>query len=133
MAHGVPSLPREYNGRCTTSELFHDLIDAHKKRERSRYDPAPEVVKMAAWEWHAENRGRVLGSLNHEYIAAFERASARLIENGRMTPPHPETKAREWAVSLETHEKEYLERKAIEEAAIEVASVSDESPAMTIW
>jgi hypothetical protein len=114
---------------------FHDLIDAHKKRERSRYDPAPEVVKMAAWEWHAENRGRVLGSLNHEYIAAFEKSAARLVENGRMTPPPPppETTAEEWAVILEKHEKEYFAEKAIEEAAIEAAGVSDEGPPLTNW
>ena len=41
---------------------FHDLINAHESNKLWRYNPAPEVVKMAAWEWHAENRNRVLGS-----------------------------------------------------------------------
>jgi hypothetical protein len=44
---------------------------------------------MAAWEWKAEDGDCVLGSLNHEYVAALEKASARLVEIGPMTPPPP--------------------------------------------
>lgn len=101
---------------------FHDLIDAHKKRERSRYDPAPEVVKMAAWEWHAENRDRALGSLNHDYIAAFERASARLVEVGRMTLFDTERTDE----SFEESEETALESFSIEGAAIKAADSSEE-------
>jgi hypothetical protein len=45
---------------------FHDLTDAYRDKQFSRYHPAPEVVKMAAWEWKAEDGDCVLGSLNHE-------------------------------------------------------------------
>lgn len=86
--HGTwgPFQPEGRQWALHQQRTFHDLIDAHESKQRWRYDPAPEIVKTAAWEWEAENRGRALGSLNHEYIAAFESASARLVETGRMTP-----------------------------------------------
>ena len=77
---------------------------------------------MAAWEWHAENRDRVLGSLNHEYIAAFDRASARLVENGRMTPSDTGRTDEEFEKGEETA----LEGMSIEDAETKAATSSDE-------
>jgi hypothetical protein len=106
---------------------FHDLTDAYESKRLWRYKPAPEVVKMAAWEWKAENGNCVLGSLNHEYVAALERASACLVENGPMTPP-PEEVAPEALWQYE------------EGMVIGATVVSDEGeegvsghPAMTAW
>ena len=126
--HGTwgPFQPKGRQWPLHHQRTFHDLIEAHESKQRWRYDPAPEVVKMAAREWHAENHDRVLGSLNHEYIAALEKASACLTETGPMTPPPAEMTAGEQAAMWEKCEKEWREESAVREAAVKAACVSDE-------
>jgi len=62
------------------------------------------------------------GFLNHDYVAALEEASARLVENGRMTPSDAGRTDEEFYES----ERTALERLSIEDAAIKAADSSDE-------
>ena len=135
-----PDNPERRQWALHQQRTFHDLINFHENKEFRRYKPAPEVVKMAAWEWHAENGHRPLGSLNYEYIDALEKASAGLVESRPMTPPPPEFTAEEIAAYRENYEKQELEKRAIMQAAVEAAEVSDEGeedvpgqPPMTVW
>jgi hypothetical protein len=81
-----PFQPKGTSWALHHQRTFHDLIEAFKDGKLWRYNPAPTLVKMAAWEWKAENGNCVLCSLNHDYVAALERASSRVVENGRLSP-----------------------------------------------
>jgi hypothetical protein len=111
-----PFQPKGRQWALHHQRTFHDLTKAFKDGKLWRYNPAPDVVKMAAWEWKAENGNCVLGSLNHEYVAALERASSRLVENGRLSPSDDEKTDEEFGAASEKSDK----------AAILVADDSDE-------
>ena len=120
-----PFQPKGRQWALHHQRTFHDLVSAYESKQLWRYDPAPDVVKLAAWEWDAENEHHELGQLNHEYVAAFEKANARLTETGRMTPLADDMTDEEETVSDED---------------IGVAGVADEgkndmleSPETTAW
>lgn len=82
-----PYAPKGRQWALHHQRTFFGLVDAHKSKELWRYNPAPEIVKLAAWDWEFANYGRAPGELNAEYVAAMERASARVTETGPATPP----------------------------------------------
>lgn len=82
-----PYTPKGRQWALHHQRTFSGLIAAHKSKELWRHDPAPEIVKLAAWDWEVTNYGHAPGELNAEYVAAMESARARVTETGPATPP----------------------------------------------
>lgn len=76
--------------RIHHQRLFQQAVDDLACNARSEYDPLPEVVKLAAAEWHHKQGARRVGELDPEYIAAMTKAKAHVIDLRPASPPAQE-------------------------------------------